>query len=104
MAKFMAWHLRLKYFSDLGIEVKLDAKMVDDYMKDAAAPNEFDGRFYPTSYQWSGFDKPLAVQDTEMMLWENEDEQPNGYAFFNGDTKTEHPAADPSGAARYFRT
>ena len=90
-------------FLDLGIEVKLDAKMVDDYMKDAAAPNEFDGRFYPTSFQWSGFDKPLAVQDTEMMLWENEDEQPNGYAFFNGDTKTEHPAADPSGAARYFQ-
>lgn len=90
-------------FSSIGIEVKLDAKMVDEYMKDAAAPNDFDGRFYPTSYQWSGFDKPVAVQDTEMMLWENEDEQPEGYAFFNGDTKTEHPAADPSGAARYFQ-
>ena len=90
-------------FSDLGIEVKLDAKMVDDYMKNADAPNNFDGRFYPTSYQWEGFDKPVAVQDTEMMLWESEDEQPEGYAFFNGDTKTEHPAADPSGAARYFQ-
>ena len=90
-------------FAELGIEVKLDAKMVDDYMQDADAPTDFDGRFYPTSYQWAGFDKPVAVQDTEMMLWEHKDEQPEGYAFFNGDTKTEHPAADPSGAARYFQ-
>lgn len=90
-------------YEELGLEVALDAKMVDDYMKNADAPNRFKGRFYPTSYQWSGFDKPVAVQDTEMMLWENEDEQPEGYAFFNGDTKTEHPAADPSGAARYFQ-
>lgn len=90
-------------FEKLGIEVKLDAKMVDDYMKDAKAPNKFEGRFYPTSYQWGGFEKPVAVQDTEMMLWEKEEEQPAGYAFFNGDTKTEHPAADPSGASRYFQ-
>ena len=90
-------------FEKLGLEVALDAKMVDDYMKNADAPNRFEGRFYPTSYQWSGFDNPVAVQDTEMMLWESEDEQPAGYAFFNGDTKTEHPAADPSGAARYFQ-
>ena len=90
-------------FTELGLEIALDAKMVDDYMKNGDAPNRFKGRFYPTSYQWSGFDKPVAVQDTEMMLWENEDEQPEGYAFFNGDTKTEHPAADPSGAARYFQ-
>ena len=90
-------------FAQLGIEVKLDAKMMDDYMKDAGAPDTFEGRFYPTSYQWAGFDKPVAVQDTEMMLWESEDEQPAGYAFFNGDTKTEHPAADPSGAARYVQ-
>ena len=92
-----------KVFADLGIEVKLDAKMVDDYMKNASAPNSFNGRFYPTSYQWAGFDKPVAVQDTEMMLWEKKEEQPEGYAFFNGDTKTEHPAADPSGAPRYFQ-
>jgi len=90
-------------FAKLGLEVKLNAKMVDDYMKDIKAPNRFDGRFYPTSYQWGGFDKPVAVQDTEMMLWEKEEEQPKGYAFFNGDTKTEHPAADPSGRARYFQ-
>ena len=92
-----------KTFERLGLEIALDAKMVDDYMKNAEAPNRFDGRFYPTSYQWAGFDQPVAVQDTEMMLWESKDEQPEGYAFFNGDTKTEHPAADPSGAARYFQ-
>lgn len=90
-------------FAKLGLEVALDAKMVDEYMKDADAPNRFEGRFYPTSFQWAGFDQPVAVQDTEMMLWEQKDEQPEGYAFFNGDTKTEHPAADPSGAPRYFQ-
>ncbi|MGB1047717.1 MAG: hypothetical protein ACPG0M_07645 [Litorivicinaceae bacterium] len=90
-------------FTKLGLEVTLDAKMVDEYMKDADAPNRFEGRFYPTSFQWAGFDQPVAVQDTEMMLWEQKDEQPEGYAFFNGDTKTEHPAADPSGAPRYFQ-
>ena len=92
-----------KTFEELGLEVALDAKMVDEYMKTADAPNRFTGRFYPTSYQWSGFENPVAVQDTEMMLWEAEAEQPEGYLFFNGDTKTEHPAADPSGAARYFQ-
>jgi len=90
-------------FAKLGLEVALDAKMVDEYMKDSDAPNRFEGRFYPTSFQWAGFDQPVAVQDTEMMLWEQKDEQPEGYAFFNGDTKTEHPAADPSGAPRYFQ-
>ena len=90
-------------FDELGVEIDLDAKMVDEYMKNANAPNRFKGRFYPTSYQWSGFDNPVAVKETEMMLWEVEAEQPKGYAFFNGDTKTEHPAADPSGAARYFQ-
>jgi hypothetical protein len=95
--------LNAQTYADLGIEVQLDAKMMDDYMKDGSAPDSFTGRFYPTSYQWAGFDKPVAVQDTEMMLWESEEEQPAGYAFFNGDTKTEHPAADPSGAARYFQ-
>ena len=90
-------------FEELNVEIDLDAKMVDEYMKNADAPNRFKGRFYPTSYQWSGFDNPVAVKETEMMLWEVEAEQPKGYAFFNGDTKTEHPAADPSGAARYFQ-
>jgi len=76
-------------------------KMADIYLKDSAAPNSFESRWFPTSYQWSGFDKPVAVIDTEMMLWEADDEQPDGYTFFNGDSKTEHPAADPSGLPRY---
>jgi hypothetical protein len=37
-----------------------------------------------------------------MMLWEAEDEQPEGHIYFNGDSKVEHVAADPSGAPRYF--
>ena len=90
-------------YETLGLKIALDAKMVDDYMKNVDAPNRFEGRFYPTSYQWAGFDQPVAVQDTEMMLWEQKDEQPEGYVFFNGDTKTEHPAVDPSGAPRYFQ-
>lgn len=90
-------------FDKLGINVNLDAKMMDDYMKNPNAPDTFEGRFYPTSYQWRGFEYPIAVKDTEMMLWEKESEQPKGFAFFNGDTKTEHPAVDPSGKARYFQ-
>ncbi|MGA0999328.1 MAG: hypothetical protein ACO3RQ_07265, partial [Litorivicinaceae bacterium] len=69
-------------YETLGLKIALDAKMVDDYMKNADAPNRFEGRFYPTSYQWAGFDQPVAVQDTEMMLWEQKDEQPEGYVFF----------------------
>lgn len=90
-------------FDKLGINVNLDAKMMDDYMKNPNAPDTFEGRFYPTSYQWRGFEYPIAVKDTEMMLWEKESEQPKGFTFFNGDTKTEHPAVDPSGKARYFQ-
>ena len=83
-------------FADLGLEIDLDAKMVDAYMTDADAPDHFEGRFYPTSYQWGGFDQAQrAVSDTEMHLWVDEGEQPEGYFFFNGDTKTEHPAVDP---------
>jgi hypothetical protein len=36
-----------------------------------------------------------------MKLWQAEEEQPEGYTFFNGHPKTEHPAADPSGKPRY---
>ncbi|MGC6484031.1 MAG: choice-of-anchor I domain-containing protein [Synechococcus sp.] len=82
-------------YSDLGITVDPTAKMVDSYMKDAAAPSTFKGKFFSTSYQWDGFDSPEAVGETEMMLWEKASEQPAGYTFFNGDTKAEHPAVDP---------
>lgn len=78
------------------------AKMIDEYIQNQDAPNAFAATFVPTSYQWAGFDAPVAVQDTEMMLWEAEDEQPEGHIYFNGDSKVEHVAADPSGKPRYF--
>ncbi len=78
------------------------ANMIDEYIQNESAPASFAANFVPTSYQWAGFDAPVAVQDTEMMLWENEEEQPEGHIYFNGDSKVEHVAADPSGAPRYF--
>lgn len=77
-------------------------KMIEEYIGNEDAPASFDAMFVPTSYQWGGFDAPVAVQDTEMMLWEAEDEQPEGHIYFNGDSKVEHVAGDPSGQARYF--
>ena len=82
-------------YAALGLEANPAAKMMDEYLQNADAPNTFEGRFYPTSYQWSGWDNPVAVKDTEMMLWEQAGEQPEGYTFFNGDSKAEHPAVDP---------
>lgn len=78
------------------------AKMMEEYIGNQEAPATFAATFVPTSYQWGGWDQPVAVQDTEMMLWETEDEQPEGHLYFNGDSKVEHVAADPSGAPRYF--
>lgn len=78
------------------------AKMIDEYIQNENAPGAFAATFAPTSYQWAGWDTPVAVQDTEMMLWESEDEQPEGHIFFNGDSKVEHVAGDPSGKPRYF--
>jgi hypothetical protein len=78
------------------------AKMIEEYIGNQDAPATFAANFVPTSYQWGGWDKPVAVQDTEMMLWGAEDEQPEGHIYFNGDSKVEHVAADPSGAPRYF--
>lgn len=83
-------------------EPNLGAKMIDEYIQNKAAPNSFAATFAPTSYQWGGWDKPVAVQDTEMALWSSEDAQPEGHVYFNGDSKVEHVAADPSGAPRYF--
>ena len=82
-------------YAALGLEANPAAKMMDEYLQNADAPNTFEGRFYPTSYQWGGWDNPVAVKDTEMMLWEQAGEQPDGYTFFNGDSKAEHPAVDP---------
>ena len=77
-------------------------KMIDEYVQKVDAPKTFLASFVPTSYEWGGWDKPTAVQDTEMNLWDKIDEQPEGYIYFNGDTKVEHVAVDPSGAPRYF--
>ena len=83
-------------YAALGISsIDPTEKMMDAYMKDADAGETFSGKFFPTSFRWDGFDSPEAVKDTEMMLWEKASEQPSGYTFFNGDTKTEHPAVDP---------
>jgi hypothetical protein len=78
------------------------AKMMEEYIGNQDAPATFAANFVSTSYQWGGWDQPVAVQATEMMLWEAEDEQPEGHIYFNGDSKVEHVAADPSGAPRYF--
>ena len=77
-------------------------KMIDEWVQNESAPANFSATFVPTSYQWGGWDAPVAVQDTEMMLWEKEEEQPEGHMYFNGDSKVEHVAADPSGKPRYF--
>jgi hypothetical protein len=83
-------------FADLGIEaIDLQAKMMDAYLTNPDAPNTFAVAFFPTSYQWGGWDKPVAVKDTEMTLWQKPEEQPEGYTYFVGDSKTEHPAVDP---------
>lgn len=101
--------LREETYERLGIDLDsngdglLNEYAVDSYLTNTSAPNKFGGKFYPTSYRWDGFDSPEAVEDTEMMLWEKAEEQPAGYAFFNGDAKMEHPAADPSGRPRFFQ-
>lgn len=86
----------------LGITtIDADEKMMDAYAKSATAPNNFDVRFYPTSYRWTGFDNPVNAGQTEVYKWKEDgdngeaNEQPTGYTFFNGDTKVEHPAVDP---------
>ncbi|WP_253274167.1 esterase-like activity of phytase family protein [Myxosarcina sp. GI1] len=89
-------------YASLGIdEVDADEFMLDAYATDADAPENFSARYVPTSYQWDGFDTPEAAADTEVFLWEKDgdngevNEQPEGHTYFNGDSKTEHPAVDP---------
>ena len=93
--------------AELGIEeIDADAFMLDEYAVDEDAPENFSVRYTPTSYQWDGFDTPENADETEVFLWEQDgdtledgtieaNEQPEGYTFFNGDSKTEHPAVDP---------
>ena len=101
-------------YTQLGITtVNADNKMLDAYLQNAAAPDDFSVRYYPTSYRWDGFDTPEAVKDTEVLRWAKDgdlvsgvaeaNEQPAGYTFFNSDTKVEHPAVDPDGGFRYIQ-
>ena len=80
-----------------------DDHAMDAYLTNADAPDNFKGRFLPTSYQWGGWDEPTAVQDTEMFLWERPEEQHGKFKFFNGDSKAEHVAGDPGGSATWFQ-
>ena len=101
-------------YTQLGItSVNADNKMLDAYLQNAAAPDDFSVRYYPTSYRWDGFDTPEAVKDTEVLRWAKDgdllggvaeaNEQPAGHTFFNSDTKVEHPAVDPDGGFRYIQ-
>ncbi|MEL6167790.1 MAG: calcium-binding protein [Pseudomonadota bacterium] len=83
-------------FADLGIDApSVNDKMMEAYMSNPDAATEFPVAFAPTSYQWGGWDNPVAVGATEMALWQVEEEQPEGHMFLVGDSKTEHPAVDP---------
>ena len=78
----------------------------DDYQESSDAVNRFSGRFYPSGFKWDGFDEPVAVRDTEMLMWTQPEHQPaydadsesfadDGYFFLNGSYKMEHSAPDP---------
>ena len=102
-------------YAQLGItSVNADSKMLDAYLQNAGAPDDFSVRFYATDYRWNGFDTPEAVKDTEVLRWAQDgdtvsevteaNKQPaGGYTFFNSDTKVEHPAVDPDGGFRYIQ-
>jgi hypothetical protein len=100
-------------YAQLGITtVDADNKMLDAYLQNAAAPDDFSVRFYATDYRWNGFDTPEAVKDTEVFRWAQDgdavagvteaNKQPLGYIFFNSDTKVEHPGVDPDGSKFRF--
>ncbi|TPX27358.1 calcium-binding protein [Cylindrospermopsis raciborskii GIHE 2018] len=93
-------------YADLGIaNVDADTEMLNAYTADADAPDTFKVRYYPTKYRWDGFDTPENAGKTEVYRWlqdgdtvggvKEANEQPEGYTFFNGDSKVEHPAVDP---------
>ena len=83
-------------------------EFMEKYLKDQTAPNKFDAKFFPTSYQFDG--TVVNVGDTEMNKWQDDAEQPANrltgepYYFFNGDTKTEHPAVDPGPKSRFVQS
>jgi hypothetical protein len=101
-------------YTQLGItSVNADDKMLDAYLQNADAPDNFSVRYYATDYRWDGFGSPEAVKDTEVLRWAQDgdtvsgvteaNKQPTGYTFFNSDTKVEHPAVDPNGGFRYIQ-
>jgi len=102
-------------YQALGIKtVDADIRMLDEYLKNSAAPANFSARYYPTTYRWDGFSTPEAVKDTEIFQWAQDGDvilgnkeinsQPVGYTFFNSDSKVEHPAADPDlSKSRYIQ-
>ncbi|MEL6913199.1 MAG: calcium-binding protein [Pseudomonadota bacterium] len=86
----------METLAELGFEnPTAQEELADIYMADPDAPEQFDVAFVPTSYQWGGWDNPVAVGATEIFKWSDDAEQPEGHLFFNGNTKTEHPAVDP---------
>ncbi len=86
----------LDTLAELGFENPTpQEELADQYMADPDAPVEFPVAFVPTSYQWGGWDNPVAVGETEIRRWSMDEEQPEGHLFFVGNTKTEHPAVDP---------
>ena len=102
--------LKNKHFDKLDVVAdedgngRFDDNVMDTYLTtQAKAGDSFKGRFYPTSFQWGGWDEPTAVGNTEMRLRERPEEQPKKHTFFNGDTKAEHNAVDPSGKPRFFQ-
>ncbi|MEM7710827.1 MAG: calcium-binding protein [Pseudomonadota bacterium] len=83
-------------YADLGIdEIDPTEKLMEAYITNPDAAESFDVAFVPTSYQWGGWDNSVAVQDTEVNLWSQTSEQPEGHTYLVGDSKTEHPAVDP---------
>jgi hypothetical protein len=90
-------------YQALGItKIDADYRMMDDYLKNAAAPDNFSVRYYAVDYQWDGFDTPEAVKDTEVLAWTKDGDNgeanlspDTGWTWFSGDTKVEHPAVDP---------
>ena len=75
--------LKNKHFDKLGIVADEDAngrfddKVMDTYLStQAKAGDKFSGRFYPTSFQWGGWNQPTAVGNTEMRLWERPEGSP----------------------------
>ena len=70
-------------FHKLDIVADEDGNVLfDDYSMDtylttqAEVGDSFKGRIYPTSFQRGGWDKPTAVGNKEMRLWERHEEQP----------------------------